>query len=104
MMAFDAILLAPSNLDEDSKAPARSPVDDIVGRPISGRPCGLTEGSWAFERAIIRHQRKRIAAAIEGEPRLFSWLVARVFTGKPYQKRSMLQQLLPGPYVGFEPQ
>ena len=52
----------------------------------------------------LRHQRKRIAAAIEGEPRLFSWLVARDFIGKIHHKRSMLQPLLPGPYVGFKPQ
>ena len=48
MMAFNAISLAPSNLDEDLKAPAGRPVDDVVGRPISGRPCGSTKGVMGF--------------------------------------------------------
>ena len=48
LIAFASISLAPSNLDEDSKAPAGRPVDDVVGHPISGRPCGLTEGVVGF--------------------------------------------------------
>ena len=48
LIAFASISLAPSNLDEDSKAPARRPVDDAVGRPMSGRPCGSTEGVVGF--------------------------------------------------------
>ena len=47
-IAFASISLAPSNLDEDSKAPVRPPVDDAVGRPMSGRPCGSTEGVVGF--------------------------------------------------------
>ena len=47
---------------------------------------------------------KKIAAAIYGKPRLFLWFVARDFTGKFHQKRSMLQPLLQGPYVVLEPQ
>ena len=48
LIAFASILLAPSNLDEDSKAPAGRPVNDVVGRPMSGRPCGSTEGGVGF--------------------------------------------------------
>ena len=48
LIAFASISLAPSNLDEDSNAPAGRPVDDVVGRPISGRPYGSTEGIVGF--------------------------------------------------------
>ena len=51
------------------------------------------------------HQRKRIAAAIEGEPRLFSWLVARDFTRKIHQKGACCNRFYQAPkYVEFEPQ
>ena len=43
-----AASLAPSNLDEDLKAPAGRPVDNVVSRPISGRPYGSTERVVGF--------------------------------------------------------
>ena len=82
---------------------AGSPIATALAAAASRKPFwyGLSkEPSFA----IICRQRKRIAAAIEGEPRLFSWLVARDFMGKTHQKRPLLQPPLPGPYVGFEPQ
>ena len=48
LIAFASISLAPSNLDEDSKAPAGRPVSNVVGRPISGQPCGSTKGVMGF--------------------------------------------------------
>ena len=85
-MASDAILLAQSNLDADSVAPARRPF----------RRCYCY---WA------RDQRPQKNSHINLEElRLSPWLVTRDFTSKFHQKGSMLQPFLPGPCVRFEAQ
>ena len=103
-MAFHAISLVPLKLDADSMAPARRPCRRRYCARDQWQTTQIDDKDLAFIRHLIRHQRKRIAAAIYGESRLFPWLVARDFTGKSTKKRSMLQPLLPGPHVGLEPQ
>ena len=81
-VVYMAVLLAPSNFCRDSKAPAR-------------RPCRLCYESMA--KILGLH------LTPHSPPRLFPWLVACDLAGKIHQNRSMLQPLLPGPYVGLNP-
>ena len=48
LIACTSISLVPLNLIPDSMTPVEWPADDVVGRPISGRPCVLTEEVVGF--------------------------------------------------------
>ena len=104
LIAFASISLAPSNLDEDSKAPAGRPVDDVVGHPISGRPCGSTEGVVGFpltphspptDKNSCHNTRRAAAIPMVGG----SW-----FHKQESPKRSMLQPHVMILRAGLEPQ
>ena len=100
LIAFASISLAPSNLDKDSKVPARRPVDDAVGQPMSGRPCGLTEGVVGFPTShhLSPTQRNSRRNGRQSDGYSHGWLLAT--TTKRRGKNKILARL---PGRGFNP-
>ena len=106
LIAFASISLAPSNLNEDSKAPGRRPYwrrywlrDQRLITPIDGGGHGIF-----IDTSFVTYRYVRIAAAIQRERRLFLWLVAHDFTSQHHKKTSVLPPFVAVPSGGLEPQ
>ena len=79
--------------------------EDAVGRSISGRPFESMAGVMSFPSTphLPPILPIRIDASIQGEWRLFPWLVARDFMSENSQKRSIMQPHVAVPWAGLNP-